>query len=911
MRVLKGKAFICVMALGILSGLLSVWGQGSAENLMPVPCHVQAGVGKYRIDDTFQVKFEGDVSARMSAGVSRMVSRLGGRTGFFLPQTFFSTADKVDVPDLIIETSQSARIELGMDESYVLNVDEEGIRLTANTDVGALRGLETFLQLLDTDEKGYFVPAVYIRDEPRFPWRGLMIDVSRHFQPIAVIKRNLDGMAAAKMNVLHLHLTDNQGFRVECKTYPKLHELGSEGGYFTQAEIKEIVRYASDRGIRVIPEFDLPGHATSWFIGYPELASTQQEYSLQQAYGIFDPTLNVTLEETYVFLDAFFKEMSALFPDSFIHIGGDENSGRHWLANEQILAFMKANDLKDQHELQSYFNGRLLKILGKYNKQMIGWDEILQPGMPGNIVIQSWRGQESMVEAAKKGYRTILSNGYYIDLTQTTEFHYLNDPLPADVDLEPAQREMILGGEATMWAEIIDKQTIDSRIWPRTAAIAERFWSPASVRDVDDMYRRIKIFSFQLEELGLTHLKNASYLLRRLSRGAPIDALATLVDIIEPVKGYRRNEIRMHYTYSQMSRLVDVAIPDAEKARNFRKMVKAYLEGGAEDEKLGAKILSDLEQWKFNHAQLEPIIKASPILWEIESLSADASACGKIGVEAMDYIKNGSKVSEDWAIQSWSTLYKARRPRGQAELMIVSAIEELMDYAAPGLSKNKGDNTLSGKEIAEGWTLLFDGETMEGWKVSGKKGRSRIWEAQDGCIHCKGSKEGRIEQGEDLLRLEQNTYFEFSADWKVSSKGSTGIFYLCHEVEDQPLSSSNLKMQLGAVGPVDGQGDKSYSNGSVWGLIPASSNNASVEGEWNRARIIVRDNGQILHIQNNETLVDYWPGESWFAEWEKIVEKSSFKGLTNIEKPQRRGQIGLQDQGSEVWFKNVKIRKLY
>lgn len=905
------KALVFIAAFMILNSLSTLWGQSSLDDLMPVPCHVQAGQGKYRIEHTFKLKVEGDVSPRITLGISRMVSRLGGRTGFFLPQVFFSTADSVAAPDLIIKTSETARIELGMDESYVLSIDEDSMRLTANTDVGALRGLETFLQLLDADEEGYFLPAVYIRDEPRFPWRGLMIDVSRHFQPTEVIKRNLDGMASAKMNVLHLHLSDNQGFRLECKAYPKLHELGSEGGYYTQLEIKEIIRYASDRGIRVVPEFDLPGHATSWFVAYPEFASTQQEYALQRAFGIFDPTFDVTLEKTYDFLDVFFKEMCELFPDSFMHIGGDENSGRQWKANEQIQTFMKAHKLKDQHELQNYFNGRLLEILSRYNKQMIGWDEILQPGMPGNIVIQSWRGQESMVKAAKAGYRTILSNGYYIDLSQSTEYHYLNDPLPADADLEAGQRELILGGEATMWGEIIDSETIDSRIWPRTAAIAERFWSPASVRDVDDMYRRIKIFSFHLEELGLTHLKNASYLLRRLTMNAPIAHLATLVDIIEPVKGYRRNELRMHYTFSRMSRVVDVAIPDAEGARNFRKMVQDYLAGEATDEALSVLIRYDLNRWSLNHSMLEATIKSSPILWEIESLSADASDCGKIGMEAMDYIRSASRASEDWAIDSWRTLYQARRPRGQAELMIVSAIEDLIDYLVPDLSKNKGDNTLSGKEIAEGWKLLFNGETMEGWREPGKDEIPPAWSVEDGTIHCKGSEQGRTGQGRDLLSVGQNTYFEFSVEWKISKGGNSGLYYLCHEIEDQPLYKFNLQMQLGDGAADDSQKDARHTAGAVWGLIPANPQNVKPSGEWNKARIIVRENGQILHLQNDVTVVDYAPGESWFVEWEKIVDESTFKGISNIERPVRQGHLGLQDEGSEVWFKNIKIRELH
>jgi hexosaminidase len=242
------------------------------------------------------------------------------------------------------------------DESYTLEVSERQVVINAPTVVGALRGLETFLQLLSGDASGYYIPEARIRDTPRFPWRGLLIDVGRHWQPVEVIKRNLDGMAAVKLNVLHLHLTEDQGFRIESKTFPRLHQMGSDGLYYTQEQIRELIAYARERGIRIVPEFDIPGHSTSWFAGHPELASAPGPYQIERRFGVHDPSMDPTREETYKFLDKFLGEMAALFPDAYLHIGGDEVTGKHWRLNPQIQAFITKNNLKDKHGLQAYFN---------------------------------------------------------------------------------------------------------------------------------------------------------------------------------------------------------------------------------------------------------------------------------------------------------------------------------------------------------------------------------------------------------------------------------------------------------------------------------------------------------------------------------------------------------------------------
>ena len=287
--------------------------------------------------------------------------------------------------------------KLGEDESYELTVADSGAKLTAPTALGAIRGLQTFLQLVQITPTGFAAPAVTIKDQPRFPWRGLLIDVSRHFIPIDVLKRNIDGMAAVKMNVLHWHLSDDQGFRVESKKFPKLTGMGSDGMFYTQSEIRELIAYAHDRGVRVMPEFDIPGHSRSWVIGYPELASGPGPYTLENG----DPILDPTRDSTYKFLEKFIAEMSKLFPDAYFHIGGDEVDGKQWDANPKIQEFIHAHNMKNNQDLQAYFNQRLEKIVAKHHKTMVGWDEILHPDLPKTIVVQSWRGQQSLAAAVK------------------------------------------------------------------------------------------------------------------------------------------------------------------------------------------------------------------------------------------------------------------------------------------------------------------------------------------------------------------------------------------------------------------------------------------------------------------------------------------------------------------------------
>ena len=267
-----------------------------------------------------------------------------------------------------------------------------GVQLSAGTTVGGLRGLETLLQLLARDSSGLYLPFVQIDDAPRFRWRGVLIDVSRHFMPPEAIRRTLDGMAVVKLNVLHWHLLGRPGIPGRESALSPAAAVWLRRPLLHPAGDPRPGRVCPDRGIRVVPEFDMPGHTTAWLVGYPEYASYPGPYEIERRFGIFDPTFDPTREEVYQFLDSFIGEMAALFPDAYLHIGGDEIEGKQWDRNPQIQAFMKEKGLKDNHALQAYFNQRMLTILQKHKKTMIGWDEILQPDLPRDAIIQSWRG---------------------------------------------------------------------------------------------------------------------------------------------------------------------------------------------------------------------------------------------------------------------------------------------------------------------------------------------------------------------------------------------------------------------------------------------------------------------------------------------------------------------------------------
>ena len=651
-------------------------------NLMPMPANVQAGSGQLPITQSFSVAVTGNQDPSLQAEVQRFTTVLSRITGIpFRPKPG-------DTPTLTVhaDRGREAIQKLGEDESYELTVTAAEAQLNAPTALGAIRGLQTFLQLVEITPSGFAAPAVTIKDQPRFPWRGLLIDVSRHFIPIDVLKRNIDGMAAVKMNVLHWHLSDDQGFRVESKKFPKLTGDGSGGLYYTQAEIRDFIEYAHQRGIRVMPEFDMPGHSRSWVIGYPDLASGPGPYTLESG----DPILDPTRESTYKFLEKFIEEMAKLFPDAYFHIGGDEVDGKQWDANPKIQEFKQAHGMKNNQDLQAYFNQRLEKIVAKNHKIMVGWDEILHPDLPKNIVVQSWRGQQSLAIAAQQGYRGLLSYGYYLDLMWPASRHYAVDPMSgAAANLTPEQKALILGGESCQWAEWVTPENVDSHIWPRNAVVAERLWSPQNVTDVNSMYTRLRAVSLELESFGLMHNTARERMLQRMAGTGDISSLRTLANVVEPVKDYNRwsDEKGPIDFHAPLNRLIDAAYPESDTAREFGELVDKYLHSGYQDKAAEEQIRRYLTLWSKNDPKLHAQLEGSSLLQEDVPISQNLSMLSSAGLDALNYLDQGQTEPDLARAQQLAVIEIAKKPVAGLLLQVTAPIEQLVQAAGQAQAK--------------------------------------------------------------------------------------------------------------------------------------------------------------------------------------------------------------------------------
>jgi hexosaminidase len=646
------------------------------NTLMPQPAHLTVQSGQLNVTPQFVAVEDHFRDARLDHAVSRALVRLENQTGAQIATVPSTGSGTLTVS---VDGAGEAIQSVDENESYSLEITSSSAHLHAATVVGAIHGLETFLQLVQSDGTTYFLPAVSIDDTPRFRWRGLMIDSGRHFQPVDVILRTLDGMAAVKMNVFHWHLTEDQGFRIESKVFPKLTEMGSDGKFYTQDQVREVVAYARDRGIRVVPEFDIPGHVGSWVVGYPELASAPGPYSIVREFGVFDPVLDPTRDSTYKFLDKFLGEMAGLFPDPYMHIGGDENNGVQWKNNPHIQEFMKSHDLKDTTALQTYFNQKLLPILKKHGKQMVGWDEIFAPGLDKGAVVQSWRGFDSLAASAKAGYNGILSAGYYLNYIDSAETHYAVDPLPATSDLTPEQQSHILGGEACIWSEQSSPLSIDSRIWPRTAAIAERLWSPQSVNNVDDMYRRLWIQSLRLEVFGLTHITAEDVALRQLAGTGQIDSLHILSRALQPVSFDDRYQLQHNTPLTPMDRLVDALRPDPPSRHEVAVLVREYLKNQNASASDALKLMFDA--WQSAAPEALSLMQSSPLLQPDAPRASQLSDLGSTGLEALAYLEKHETAPATWTQSKLALIDQAEKPAGLTRFTVLDPLRQLVKAA--------------------------------------------------------------------------------------------------------------------------------------------------------------------------------------------------------------------------------------
>jgi len=659
-------------------------------NIMPLPAKAERGEGSLKIDANFRIAFTGFHEARLERAGQRFLHQFRRQTGIVLLPASANTG----AATLEIKTDHESKAiqELGEEESYTLDVTPGGAKLHAANPLGVLRGLQTFLQLIAISPDGFNVPSVHIGDRPRFPWRGLMIDSGRHFIPLDVIKRNLDGMEAVKMNVFHWHLSDNQGFRTESRKFPKLHEQGSDGLYYTQEEIRDVVEYARDRGIRVVPEFDMPGHSTAWFVGHPELASGRGPYAVERKWGVFDAAMDPTDEKTYKFLTEFIGEMAKLFPDQFFHIGGDEVNGKEWDTNPKIQAFKKSHKIKDNAGLQAYFSGRVQELVTKHKKTPVGWDEVLVPGVPKTIVIQSWRGVDALAAAAKDGYRGILSNGYYLDLGWSAARHYAMDPLggPA-ATLTPEQKQLILGGESCIWSEYVNAENMDSRIWPRNAAIAERLWSPEATTDVASMHTRMEMESARLEWLGLAHRSFQRTMLQRIAGSwspGEFDALRALAQALEHEKDYAREASASAppNSLTPLNRLVDAVYPESDVSRRFSLLVDTLVGSGCKDLASAAEIRATLAEWAMIDDRLQSLAQRSQLVREATPASLALSQAAKIAMNALEAIQNGAAISADQKKIQLDALNAMEQQAHKSQLTIpeLPAFQKLVEAASAG-----------------------------------------------------------------------------------------------------------------------------------------------------------------------------------------------------------------------------------
>lgn len=669
-------AALIVASMNLGSAAAQTSGSAAFVNtLMPEPAHLTSGAGAFAWTTSVTVGVPHFHDQRLDDAIERSLEQIERKTG--VPRQRSVTTSGASTLVIDVDAAGEAIQSIDEDESYTLSVTSGGVKLHAATVVGAMRGLTTLEQLYQASGNGFILPAVEIQDSPRFRWRGLMIDSGRHFEPVDVIKRNLDAMAAVKLNVFHWHLTEDQGFRVESKLYPGLTGSGSDGLFYTQEQVREIVEYARARGIRVVPEFDMPGHTRSWLVGYPDLSSDPGPYTIRREFGVEDVAMDPTKESTYKFIDAFLGEMATLFPDPYLHLGGDETPGTQWKKNEHVLAFMHEHNFKTTDELQTYFSQRVLELAKKHGKHMVGWDEILNPALPTDAIIHSWRGSKSLYDAAQRGYQGILSQPYYLDHMKTTDEYYLADPLPDGSTLTAEQSKLILGGEACMWGEHVNELSMDSRIWPRTAAIAERFWSPGSVRNVDDMYRRLWVQSLRIEAIANTaHLTHEGAALRELAGTEDIDALRVFASILQPVTFGERYRGQHTSQLTPLDNLVDAVRPDPPSRQRIAVLVRDLLKTPSSDE-ARAELDREFKSWAVAAPVVEKQMNQSPLLATARPRLEQLRQLATLGEQTLSYLHSG-KAPAGWKKARLAQIEEAKKPQVLVRFTFLDSLEQMV-----------------------------------------------------------------------------------------------------------------------------------------------------------------------------------------------------------------------------------------
>jgi len=525
--------------------------------LLPWPARLQAAAGDRKVSaQNLTPSYQGLQSPRIDQALRRIAGTIATRSG--------ASDDTAAVPLAIQMQQLSPRYPgLEADESYLLEISPQGISIRAQTELGVLRAVATLAQLIDA---GGELPCVHIEDQPRLAWRGLLLDCARHFLPVAAIERTLLAMASCKLNVLHLHLTDDQAYRLPSKAFPDL----PSAEHYSSAELRNIVELAADLGIRVVPELDMPGHVTCWLTAYPQWGS--QPVTATRRFGVHHACLDPTREEVFDAIGTLLAELAEIFPDPCLHIGGDEVHPAWWSQDPQIQAFMRKRSMVDHRDLQAYFNQRVGSLVEALGRQVVAWDEVAHEQLPAQWLVQAWRGATARDRLLAHGNRVIMSAPYYLDLHYPADVYYQFDPgAPQQqlVALEDAMLEDprlqhvadgmrwtrqwrkdavqledssehpgLIGAEACLWSELVDDRVLDQRLWSRLPALAERFWSEVDSATTQSLYQRMSHFQgHSLPSFGIDLAAQLHSALDDLSIHGRWQAIARL---LEPVKWYGR-----------------------------------------------------------------------------------------------------------------------------------------------------------------------------------------------------------------------------------------------------------------------------------------------------------------------------------------------------------------------------------
>lgn len=524
------RKHVLLFSLSLLMAGSSLAQQAPDIAIIPKPVSVEKGQGEFILSRQTKIAAKGDGTQKIAGLLNTFLQK---RYGFTLQVDNNATTNVIALNTLL-------RIKLP-DEGYQLKAEPNMVVISGMKD-GVFYGMQSLLQLINENGAKLSIPAVTINDNPAFAYRGIMLDVGRHFFGVDEIKKMLDVMAYLKMNRLHWHLTEDQGWRIEIKKYPKLTQIGGfrdstiigqygdfkpfiydkkrEGGFYTQAQAKEIVKYASDRNIIVIPEIEMPGHATAALAAYPNLGNGTEPYHVMGYWGVH-PTIFAPKEETFKFLEDVLTEVMAIFPGKYIHIGGDEAPKDEWKASPLAQKIIKKNKLKDEHGLQSYFIQRIEKFLNKNGRSLIGWDEILEGGLAPNATVMSWRGEAGGIAAARQNHDVIMTpNSYhYLDYGQAKdntneplviggflplEKVYSYKPLVPD-SLTAEQQKHIIGVQANIWTEYVaNGEKLEYMLFPRILAVAETGWTKTEAKDYADFTKnRLPGRLADFEKLGV------------------------------------------------------------------------------------------------------------------------------------------------------------------------------------------------------------------------------------------------------------------------------------------------------------------------------------------------------------------------------------------------------------------------